>query len=134
MSWYQTIHLPPLTPPTFAFAPIWTIIFILVATAALISYNLPRRRADQCINSLHWSLIVAVFLMNAVLNVLWSYLFFGQHLLGGAVIAAGALFLTVGLLISLIWPLSRQAAIFLLPYAAWVLLATILVYQVWQLN
>jgi tryptophan-rich sensory protein len=134
LAWYQTLIFPVGTPPSWVFAPVWTAIFILTAASALIIWNLPRRRSDLPIRSMHWSLIFAVFGINAILNVLWSYLFFYEHLLGGAFIGAILLLLSVLALIGLIWSLSRQAAIFLLPYAGWVSYASFLTYEIWRLN
>jgi benzodiazapine receptor len=126
-NWYQTINLPSWTPPGSVIGLVWTTIFILSTISALLVWNkLPHdRRFNQ---------IIGLFLVNAVLNVGWSYLFFGQHLIGAAVIESGLLGLSVIGLIFLIWPLLRKAAILLVPYALWVSFATYLTYSVWLIN
>lgn len=127
MKWYQTIKLPSWTPPGSMIGLVWTAIFILSAISAMIVWNSSPR------DSRFWW-VVALFLVNAALNVCWSYLFFNRHLVGAAATEAATLGLTVVALIILIWPLSRTAAALLLPYAAWVAFATYLTSIIWRLN
>ena len=125
--WYQTIRLPSWTPSGFIISIVWTIIFILTVISALIVYHQAFRD-----NRLWW--ILLVFLINAELNILWSYFFFGRHLIDWASGDAAFLGLSVVVLILLIWPISRWAAIFLTPYAAWAVFITYLTYTIWQMN
>ncbi len=127
MDWYHTITLPTWTPPGALFGAIWTTIFIFATISALIVWNrMPRDR--------RFSWTRTLFVLNAVLNALWSYVFFARHWMGAAIFEALALEVTVLLLIALIWHRSRIAAALLLPYAAWVLVASYLTYSVWLLN
>jgi tryptophan-rich sensory protein len=103
------------------------IIFILTTISALIVWNtFPREN--------RFAVIVGLFLVNAVLNLGWSHIFFGVHALGWSVVEAALLELSVLALIFLIWPLSRWTAVLIFPYAAWVMFATYLTYSVWSLN
>jgi len=79
-------------------------------------------------------LIMAAFILNAMLNVGWSWLFFSLHLIGWAAWEAILLEASVIVLIVLIRPISRVAAGLLVPYAAWVAFATVLTFIIWQLN
>lgn len=126
MGWYRSINLPAFTPAGGFIGGVWTVLFILTAISALISINKGwgRRRTG----------IAAVFIANALLNVFWSVLFFGLHLVGPAVWEAGLLGLSVLVLIVLIWPISKFAAWLLVPYLAWVGFATFLTYSVMILN
>ena len=126
-AWYQTINLPPWTPSGPIIGAAWTIIFILSAISALIVWN-KFPRGEQ------FKRIICTFIANAFLNVLWSYLFFGKHLLSWAVLGAASLFFSVALLIALIRPNSKFAVMLLYPYAIWVLFATYLTFIVWTLN
>ncbi|OGZ33666.1 MAG: hypothetical protein A2Y98_01900 [Candidatus Portnoybacteria bacterium RBG_19FT_COMBO_36_7] len=130
MAWYKTIRLPAWTPDGSIIGTVWTILFILAAISVLIVWNssLGPEQAGR------FKLIVAVFVINAVLNVGWSFLFFNQHLLVSSVFEAGLLALSVIALVILIWPVSRLAASLLIPYAAWVSFATYLTFSVWSLN
>jgi len=129
MDWYEAINLPGWTPAGGVIGTAWTIIFILATISALLVWNKKDKGSDI---RRRW--IVVLFLVNAFLNVFWSYLFFNQHLIGPAVWEAGLLGLSVLVLIILIWPLYRWAAILLMPYLGWVCFATYLTYAVWWLN
>jgi tryptophan-rich sensory protein len=127
MAWYRSITLPSWTPPGSVIGTVWTVLFILATISALIVWNGAPHDAR-----LRW--IIAIFLLNAVLNIGWSLLFFGAHQMGAAVWEAGVLGLTVVALVIFIWPLSTLAALLLVPYAGWVAFATYLTYSVWRLN
>ncbi|MFA5358433.1 MAG: TspO/MBR family protein [Patescibacteria group bacterium] len=126
MSWYKTINLPSWTPPGSVIGAVWTAIFLLATIAAILVWNGHH-------GSRVW-LIFSIFVINAILNIFWSYLFFGQHFLAAAIWEAGVLGLSVVALIVLIWPLTKAASILLMPYAGWVAFATYLTYKVWLLN
>jgi len=125
--WYNSLNLPEFTPPGSLIGSIWTIIYILTAIAALLFYSKAQRGSQ-------WKWVTVMFLVNASLNVFWSYLFFTEHLIGVAVLKAAALGLSVLALIYLIYPVSRIGAILLIPYASWVFFATYLNYLIWTLN
>jgi len=127
MSWYQTLALPQWTPSGSFIGIVWTILFILAATSVLLVYN-REPRAKRL------SLIMLLFLINAALNVFWSFLFFNQHFIGSAIIDATLLGFSVVALIMLIWPSSRLASLLLVPYALWVGFAVVLNFAIWRLN
>lgn len=127
MQWYQTLTLPSWTPPGSFIGLVWTVIFILTAVSLIIVWNrIPRIP--------HFSTIIAFFIANGVFNVLWSFLFFNRHLLTWAFFDALLIGLTVYVLIFLIWPYSKSAALLLFPYAGWVTFASFLNYQIMMLN
>jgi len=127
MGWYQTINLPAWTPAGSVIGAIWTIIFILATISALLVWN-------RFSHGKRFNWIFITFAVNAFLNVLWSFLFFGQHLLSLAIIDAALLGISVIALIVLIRHASRLAALLLYPYAIWAAFATYLTYTVWLLN
>ena len=125
--WYQTLNLPSWTPPGSIIGAVWTVLFILIAISALIFWNRAKRNRI-------FGVIVGVFLLNAVLNVLWSYLFFGKHLMMWGFVEIIFLEFSIIALIVMIWPFSRIASVLLWPYAGWVALAGYLNYLIWILN
>jgi len=127
MDWYKIINIPSWTPPGWVIGLVWTAIFILAAISIILFWNIQPRP-----NVFYW--VIALFIFNAILNVLWSYLFFGQHLIGWAVIEAIALGLSVLVLIILILPINKTAAFLLTPYMCWVFFASYLTYSIWLLN
>ncbi|MFA6552425.1 MAG: TspO/MBR family protein [Candidatus Paceibacterota bacterium] len=127
MAWYKTINLPSWTPPGFIIGTVWTILFILAAISAIIVWN--AEMPDEKL-----ALIVIFFVVNALLNIGWSLLFFNLHLIGASVFEAGFLGLSVLALVIFIWPVSVLAAALLIPYFLWVSFATYLTYSVWIIN
>lgn len=125
--WYQTLNLPAWTPSGRIISLVWLAIFILAAWAALIFYNKAPNYGALILGAV-------VFLINAGLNILWSYLFFGQHLIYEAMLEAAGLAVSVLILMLLVWPISKFASTLLLPYAGWAGFAAYLNYQIWLLN
>jgi translocator protein len=125
--WYANLVKPSWQPPDWLFGPAWTLIFLLAATAAVKGWRAtddPRRR--------RW--LVALFLLNGFLNVLWSVLFFHNQRPDQALLEVPALWASVLALIVVLWPRSRVAATLLIPYLAWVSFAAVLNFTIVQLN
>jgi len=126
MFWYNALIKPGLTPVDWAFPLAWTTIFFLGSVSALLAYN-------KSLGSLR-VVIVALFLVNAVLNVLWSLLFFKLHLIGPAFMEMLLLEASVIMLITVIWRVSKTASWLLVPYAVWVAFAVYLTFEIMRLN
>ena len=77
---------------------------------------------------------IYIFAAQFIFNVMWSWAFFGLRspLSGIAVIAI--LWVSILLTIIKFWPISRSAALLLVPYLLWVSFAAYLNYTVWSLN
>lgn len=127
MDWYRTINLPSWTPSGAIIGAVWTTIFILTAISAILVWN-------KGMDIKNFKLIMVFFILNAMINFAWSYLFFGKHLIGADIFVAGLLEISVLVLIVLIWPISKLASGLLFPYSAWVFFATYLNYLIWSLN
>ena len=70
--WYSTLHKASFNPPAWLFAPVWTIVYILIATAAYKVWQL--RDASRL-----YQVTLAVYVMQLLLNFSWSIVFFGGH-------------------------------------------------------
>ncbi len=127
MSWYDTLTLPSFTPPGYFIGAVWTVIFILTAISALIFWNKREEFKRK-------KLIIVFFLINAFLNIFWSFLFFTSHLIGLALIEAVLLEISVISLMILLYPKSKTASALLIPYSAWTLFAIYLNYLIFSLN
>jgi tryptophan-rich sensory protein len=125
--WYFDLAKPSWQPPDWLFGPAWTLIFVCAVFAGVKGW-----RAAE--NSRTRSLLLALFLANAVFNVLWSLLFFYQQRPDLALLEVPLLWASVLALIVLLWPRSRAAAALLLPYLAWVSFAAVLNFTIVQLN
>lgn len=127
MDWYNQINLPVWTPAGSIIGMVWTIIFILTTISAILFWARGFR------NRKFW-IIISLFVFNGILNVFWSALFFGFHLIGASILEMIILEITTLCLIFLIRPTSRLASILLYPYAIWVAFATYLAYSTLILN
>lgn len=131
MSWYAGINKPVWTPPGIVIGLVWTVIFVLSALSALRVWNKKYSKAERY-NHILW--IMILFVVNGILNIEWSFLFFYMNNMYFAAIEAGVLGLSVLALVLVIWPVSRLASALLLPYLGWVSFATYLTYLVYTMN
>ena len=72
LDWYATLAKPNFTPPNNAFPVVWTILFVMMAIAAWLVWRAPGDEVDRK-TALTW------FGIQLVINVLWSFAFFGMH-------------------------------------------------------
>lgn len=125
--WYRSLEKPALNPPDWLFAPAWTLIYALCVIAAVIGWRAATRFSQRA-----W--MVSLFFVNAVLNILWSALFFTAQRPDWALAEVGALWLSVLALIGLLARFAPRAALLLVPYLVWVGFAGWLNYRVVVLN
>jgi tryptophan-rich sensory protein len=69
-----------------------------------------------------------------VLNALWSYLFFGLHRPGMALIEILVLWGVLLVVTVMFWRAIRLAGVLLLPYLLWTGFASYLNFALWRLN
>lgn len=125
--WYFSLKHPAWKPPDAAFGAIWTGIFTMCAISAWLAWQ----AADTSV----WRRRVAwLFGTNAVLNVLWSALYFKLQRPDWALFEVVFLWLSIAALIVGLWALSRRASALLIPYAIWVTVAAVLNYETVELN
>ena len=123
--WYQTIQKPSWNPPNWIFAPVWTVLYILMGIAAALVWH--SHSPDK-------KTALILFAVQFVLNLLWSYIFFGMHNLSLAL--AEIILLSVAIAITLYWflKINRSAAILLVPYLMWVSFASSLTFTIFVMN
>ena len=125
--WYETLQKPLWQPPDWAFPIAWNTIFLLAIVSIVLIWSV---RPQTSLT--YWT--IGVLIVNGVLNILWSFLFFGNRLIHPAVFDAGLLFLSVIAIMIVAWPISRLASLLFIPYAAWTAFATFLTWTVHTLN
>ena len=126
-TWYPTLVKPSFNPPAWVFGPVWTVLYIMMGVAAYLVW-LRGVDADGV------RVALAVFVVQLVLNGLWSILFFGMHSLGWALFEIIVLWVAIAATIWLFWRVVPAAGVLLLPYWAWVSFATVLNASLWWLN
>jgi len=130
--WYADADKAAWTPPDAVFGPVWTVLYLLMGVGAWLVW---RRR--QSVNA---TPALALFVVQLVLNSIWSPLFFGGFPLFGRAALWAAFALIVVLIVAIaltIWrfrPISRVAAALLLPYLAWTLYASTLNFYLALMN
>jgi tryptophan-rich sensory protein len=124
--WYQTLIRPSIAPPNWIFAPVWTLLYALMAIAAWQVWQ----ASPSPLRS--WGLVL--FLLQLGLNFAWPLLFFRQHSIGGALIEIVLLWAAIGVTTWLFRGIAPSAAWLMAPYLAWVTFATVLNAAFWRLN
>lgn len=127
MSWYATLVQPAFTPPSWVFSVAWTIIAIATTISAIIVYRNKQPQTNR-------KLIFGLFIINAILNNLWTYLFFVLHEPVYALLEAGILTIVTWALVGLLWKRYKTAALLLLPYGLWLFVALYLNYSIILIN
>ncbi len=125
--WYEKLQKPSWQPPGWIFGPAWTVIGGLTVWSAVIAWTPLRSRSER-------RGLVLLFVMNGVLNILWSLLFFNRRRPDWALIEVMPLWLSVAGLIANTAPRTPRAAWLLAPYLVWVSFAAFLNLTIVRLN
>ena len=125
-SWYPTLTKPAGTPPAWVFAPVWSMLYVLMATAAWLIWK-QRSAADV-------TMALGLFVTQLALNATWSFVFFGLRRPGLALLELLVLLAALVATVATFAPLSRLACWLMVPYVAWVSYATYLNFGIWRLN
>jgi benzodiazapine receptor len=125
-SWYPTLRKPPFNPPDWLFAPVWTALYITIAVAGWRVWLARGRTGARA--------AMASYSAQLALNLAWSFVFFGAHLIGVAFGEILVLLGAIGINVVLFRRIDRVAGWLLAPYAAWVAFATVLNFALWRLN
>jgi benzodiazapine receptor len=125
-TWYQTLLKPAFTPPDWLFAPVWTVLYVAIAVAGWRIWMKPGHPGTR--------FAMAAYSAQLVLNLAWSFIFFGHHLIAAALADILALLAAICVNVVLFWRIDRAAGWLLVPYAAWVTYATALNAALWRLN
>ena len=124
--WYRTLTKPTFNPPSWAFGPVWTTLYILMAVAVWLVTESPDSRSR--------ALGVELFILQLALNLAWSWIFFRRHAVGPAAIEVAILWCAIGATTVVFSRVSTPAAWLMAPYWAWVTFASILNVAIWRLN
>lgn len=126
-TWYAGLNKPSFNPPNWIFGPVWTFIYILIGVAAYLIWQ----KRSQIV---HLPRTIAVYFIQLVLNLLWTFLFFYAHKIGASLIEIVALFVVILINASVFYKIDKMAGLLFIPYAIWVSFATLLTYSIYSLN
>jgi tryptophan-rich sensory protein len=125
-AFYQELARPGWAPPAALFAPVWSLLYLLMGIAAWLIWREQGFRGAR--------IALGSYLIQLFANALWTWLFFQWRL--GAIALAEILLLWAMILATVVafWRIRPFAAVLLLPYWAWVTFAAALTYATWKLN
>jgi tryptophan-rich sensory protein len=126
-SWYPTLVKPAFNPPAWVFAPVWTILYLMMGVAAYLVWQ-------RGLSTAGVRTALVLFALQLVLNGLWSVLFFGMHSPGLALVEIVVLWVAIAATVLHFWRVTPIAGGLLLPYLAWVSFAAVLNGAIWWLN
>lgn len=125
-TWYAGLNKPSFNPPNYIFGPVWITLYFMMGVAFFLVWK----------NSGKFDIKVPaiLFIVQLVLNALWSILFFGMKnpMLGFFEIII--LWVFIVLCVIKFYPVSKIAAWLLIPYLLWVSFASVLNFKLWMLN
>lgn len=124
--WYFQLQKPSWQPPDWLFGPAWTTLYILTSIAGVKAW----RRADE----VQRRYFLGALLLNLVLNLLWSLIFFTSQRPDIALLEVVPLWLSILLMVLLVRSYSPQSALLMLPYLGWVAFAAYLNWTIVNLN
>lgn len=125
--WYLTLNKPSFNPPNWIFAPVWTILYVMMGVAAGIVWGKGFHHIWVKTGLYHFG-------FQLLLNAMWSLVFFGLKEPFYALLIIIALAILIVLTIKWFNVVSKKAAWLLVPYLLWVLFATALNFKIWELN
>ena len=121
--WYRALNKPAFNPPDAVFAPVWTLLYAIIAIAG---WRI-RHAADA-------GRAMAVWWLQLGLNLLWSPVFFTLRSPAAALVVILALLAAIGAFVAFAWHRDRVAAGLFVPYALWVAFASVLNASIVMLN
>ncbi|MET0574197.1 MAG: TspO/MBR family protein [Pedobacter agri] len=126
-TWYPTLHKPSFNPPNWLFAPVWTTLYILIGIAAYLVW-MKRDKIE------HLPRTIAIYFIQLILNLAWSFIFFYLHEIGFALFEIIILLMIIIANAITFYKIDKWAGILFIPYILWVSFASFLTYNIFILN
>ena len=125
-AFYAQLARPSWAPPGWLFAPVWTVLYTLMGIAAWLVWRVHGFRESRT--------ALALFIAQLGANALWTWVFFVWHQGALAFAEVVILWCLIVATAASFRRLNAPAAVLLLPYLAWVTLASVLTFSTWRLN
>ena len=122
---YEFINKPPLSPPSWLFGIVWTILFILMGISSAIIYTSDSSDKSEALG---------VYAFSLILNFFWSIIFFNMQAYLFAFIWILFLWISILYTIVLYSKIDKTAAYLQIPYLVWVTFAAYLNLMIYILN
>lgn len=128
-AWYNGLTQSVLTPNGWVFSIAWIILYTLLGIALYLIMRKDNGRKNQSKTAAY-----GMFVAQMVLNAMWSFVFFGLHAVGWALVCLIALIVVAIWMASEFKPISRTASYLVWPYIAWLIYALYLNSAIFVLN
>lgn len=125
--WYASLEKPSFNPPNWVFAPVWTMLFLLMGVSLYLVWS--RQAESRGVMGKKKRTALLIFAVQLALNIFWSILFFGLQAPMYAFVEIIILWLAIFLTVVSFFRISKLAAYLLLPYILWVSFAVVLNYS-----
>jgi len=122
--WYPFLNKPSFNPPNWVFMPVWITLFVLMGISFYLIWS--KRYINK--KAYNW------FIIQLILNVLWSAFFFGLRNPLLAFFEIIVLWIFILLTIIEFYRVDKVAGYLLIPYIVWVSFAAILNLSIVILN
>ncbi|ALN72582.1 TspO/MBR family protein [Aureimonas sp. AU20] len=120
--WFRHLAKPWFNPPDWLFAPVWSVLYVLIAVAGWRAFRAGNGKA------------LTAWIIQMALNFLWPPLFFNAHATLPALIVILGLLAAILIFLARVGTRDRVAFWCFVPYAMWVSYATLLNAAIWRMN
>jgi len=127
LTWYAVLNKPDFAPPGGVIGAVWITLFTLMGIALYLVW-MKGMKKENVRNA------VTAFGVQLVLNVAWSFLFFGLRSPFYGLIGIMAMWIAIAYTMMKFWKVSKTATYLLVPYIAWVTFAGYLNFLIWRMN
>lgn len=127
-TWYPTLVKPIFNPPNWIFAPVWTVLYLMMGWAGGLVWN--KIETDEK----NVKLAFKYFIIQLALNAMWSFIFFYLHNPFLAFVEIILLWLMIYEVYNQFKRIDKKAGMLFIPYLLWVSFAGVLNFSIWWLN
>lgn len=121
--WYLNLHKPSFNPPGWVFGPVWSILYIMMG---IVLAKIWRVRQQ-------YPALLSIFVVQFILNLIWSSLFFRLQRIDWALLDLALLWVSLLVFMTLARKL-RTVYLLMIPYVLWVSFALALNVSIFKLN
>lgn len=125
MAEYESVQKSSLTPPSFVFPVVWTILYVLMGISAAMIYQSDSSQKKRALT---------LYVIQLIVNYIWSVIFFNLRMYDLAFFWLVLLWVLIAAMMISFRVINRKAALLQLPYLIWVTFAGYLAFSVWMLN
>ncbi|MCB1072099.1 MAG: tryptophan-rich sensory protein [Chlamydiales bacterium] len=125
--WYKSLNKAPWNPPPWVFGPTWMLLYLMMAVAVWIVFLTKPKTSKH-------KFAYTLFFMQLLVNGAWSFLFFGMHSPGWALVDLIVLIFLLVLTFVSFYRICSLAGWLLIPYLIWSLYALTLNAAIFWMN